>query len=234
MQILHRPYCPLLSYRDILWQMQQMRAKMQVTLKTLLCGLRALIDQHPIAEGRLAIQDNACAAIDEAIAQHIWPEPEGSPSPLSKPFVDVMTSRNAHNICQAILQIPFSWAPPNTSDNPLYVAHSHSKAHVELLGPQGIITSQKIRLGLYGILPDSEYGIRTHPAEEIFIMLAGEAEWLRGDDDYQLKKAGGYAYHPSMMPHATRTRHSAFMSVYIWTGDVSTDGYRYFGVPNAD
>ena len=22
MQILHRPYCPLLSYRDILWQMQ--------------------------------------------------------------------------------------------------------------------------------------------------------------------------------------------------------------------
>ena len=130
---------------------------MQVTLKTLLCGLRALIDQHPIAEGRLGIQDNACTAIDEAIAQHIWAEPEGSPSPLSKPFVDVMTSGTAHNICQDILQIPFSWAPPNTSDNPLYVAHSHSKAHVELLGPQGIITSQKIRLGLYGILPVSEF-----------------------------------------------------------------------------
>ena len=184
--------------------MQQMKAEMQVTLKTLLCGLRALIDQYPIVEGRLGIQDNACAEIDEAIAQHIWPKPEGSSSPLSKPFVDVMTSHNAHNICQDILQIPFSWAPLTPQTTRCMSRMAHTKAHVELLGPQGIIASQKIRLGLYGILPDSEYGIRTHPAEEIFIMLAGEAEWLRGDDDYQLKKAGGYAYHPSMI-HATRT-----------------------------
>jgi mannose-6-phosphate isomerase-like protein (cupin superfamily) len=143
-----------------------------------------------------------------------------------------MTRSDAHKVCKDILDIPFEWLPPETSDDPLYVAHSHSKAHVELLGPDGIIQSNNVRLGLYGILPNSEYGIRTHPAEEVFIMLAGEADWLRETENYHVKHVGEYSYHPSGMHHATKTNHLAFMSVYIWTGDVSTEGYRYLGIPN--
>jgi len=205
---------------------------MQASLKTLFTGLREVIDQHVMKGGRLGMQDSACAEIDRVLAQDYWPEIAGPSTPLTRPFIDVMTADDAHRVCEDMLQIAFAWVPPQTSDNPLYIAHSHAKVHVELLGPEGILPSENIRLGLYGILPDTEYGIRTHPAEEIFIMLAGEAEWLRGDEAYCVKKTGEYAYHPSMMPHATRTRHSAFMSVYIWTGDVSTDGYRYYGVPS--
>ena len=45
-----------------------------------------------------------------------------------------------------ILNFPFAWVPPKTSDDPLYTAHSHSKVHVELLGPQGIIKSKFVIL----------------------------------------------------------------------------------------
>ena len=62
-------------------------------------------------------------------------------------------------------------------------------------------------------------------------MLAGQAEWLRGAGKYEVKEAGEYSYHPSGMPHATKTTHSAFMSVYIWSGDVSIDRYQYLGLP---
>ena len=201
-------------------------------LRELFLGLQDVIDKQQFTEGRLPIQDTACAELMLAISADSWPQFRASNFPLSQPFLDVMTRSDAHKVCKDILDIPFEWLPPETSDDPLYVAHSHSKAHVELLGPDGIIQSKSVRLGLYGILPNSEYGIRTHPAEEVFIMLAGEADWLRGTENYQVKQAGEYSYHPSGMCHATKTNHLAFMSVYIWTGDVSTEGYHYLGIPN--
>ena len=199
--------------------------------KKILLGLKNIIESQSLTEGRLKIKDIASNELEVAIKGNKWSEINPFSSQLAKPFLDVMKKENAIPICADILNVPFAWVPPKTSDDPLYTAHSHSKVHIELLGPQGIINSKFVRLGLYGILPNSEYGIRTHPAEELFIMIAGQAEWLRGAGKYELKKAGEYSYHPSGMRHATKTTHSAFMSVYIWSGDVSTDKYRYLGLP---
>jgi len=152
-------------------------------------------------------------------------------TPLPQPFLDVMKASDAHPVCALIAETPLPWAPPQTSDDPTYMAHSMPKAHVELLGPDGLVHSSDVRLGLYGILPQAEYGLRTHPAEEVFIMLAGQAYWMRGAGAYELHRSGERSHHPTMLPHATKTGALAFMSVYIWHGDVSTDGYVYEGLP---
>lgn len=81
------------------------------------------------------------------------------------------------------------------------------------------------------MLPNSEYGVRTHPAEEIYVMLAGECFWKRGDAPYCRERTNGRSYHPPMMPHASKTQGKAFMSVYAWVGDLSTDAYEYSGLP---
>lgn len=151
--------------------------------------------------------------------------------PLQASVAAVMTEARAHSVCELILNTPYCWAPPQTSSDPLYVKHSLSKVHVELIGPGGLSKSEHVRLGLYGMLPGAEYGIRTHPAEETYVMLAGGAYWKRGSDPYALHAAGERSYHPSMMEHATRTGDEAFMSVYVWCGDISTDNYVYTGVP---
>lgn len=153
------------------------------------------------------------------------------PLPLRPPFVEAMTRADAHPINRLILELPFRWTPPQTSNDPLYRAHSHFKAHVELLGPEGLVKSDEVRLGLYGLLPEAEYGLRTHPAEEVFVMLAGNALWKRGTADYAPAGPGERSHHPSMLQHATKTQTSAFMSVYVWSGDLSTDGYVYQGLP---
>ena len=199
--------------------------------KNILIGLKDIIENQQFVEGHLEIKNIASNELETAINRIKYTEINYFSTSLALPFLDVMTKENAIPICADILNFPFAWVPPKTSDDPLYTAHSHSKVHVELLGPQGIIKSKFVRLGLYGILPNSEYGIRTHPAEELFIMLAGQAEWLRGAGKYELKRAGEYSYHPSGMRHATKTTHSAFMSVYIWSGDISTDKYQYLGLP---
>ena len=159
------------------------------------------------------------------------PRIEGEAQPLPDTMLAVLAAENAHPVCRMIPKIPFHWTPPHTSDDPLYVAHSQKKVHVELIGPDGLVLSNEIRMGLYGILPHAEYGIRSHLAEETFKMLAGECYWIRGDMPYTLHKAGEESYHPSMMPHATKTGDSAFMSIYVWVGDVSFDSYDYKGIP---
>ena len=171
-------------------------------------------------------------ASQELIANAHTPLVLGSGKPLASDFINTMQYEYAHPICSLILEIPFDWAPPETSNSRLYKQHSIFKAHVELLGPNGLVHSNKVRIGLYGMLPHSEYGIRTHPAEEIYIMLAGNCLWKRGAQAYQLAGVGGRSYHPSMLLHATKTEHSAFMSVYLWAGDLSKKQYSYDGLPD--
>lgn len=180
------------------------------------------IEKHA-SEALLAAADHA-STVDVKKASHN--------NGLEKPYLDVMSAPDAHSVCRLIEQIPFNWTPPQTSSDPLYVEHSLSKAHVELLGPSGLVRSDSVRLGLYGMLPEAEYGIRTHPAEEIYVMLAGQVDWKRADDPYITHNPGERSYHPSMMEHANRTTGLAFMSVYVWHGELSTDNYAYAGVPD--
>ena len=151
--------------------------------------------------------------------------------PLPAPIISVLQQSDAHPLCGDIIGMPFDWRPPETSNSPLYAKHSIFKSHVELVGPDGLVKSKELRLGLYGMLPNSEYGVRTHPAEEIYIMLAGECYWKRGDAPYCCERSNGRSYHPSLLPHASKTEDQAFMSVYAWVGDLSTDAYEYSGLP---
>ena len=194
----------------------------QFTLEPLFRGLSNLFD------GDLDIEKTASAELAKKAAGAMG---ESSARPLAPEFLAVMGQKAAHPICVEIAKLPFNWAPPQTSQSDLYKSHSHFKAHVELLGPDGLVKSDVVRLGLYGMMPQSEYGIRTHPAEEIYIMLAGQCYWMRGTASYQAASVGQRSYHPSDMPHATLTKTVAFMSVYAWAGDLSTDRYSYQGLP---
>ena len=151
--------------------------------------------------------------------------------PLPGDIAAAMREDDAHALCADVLTMPFNWAPPETSSGELYKKHSHFKAHVELLGPDGLVASDTVRLGLYGMRRNSEYGIRTHPAEEIYIMLAGSCFWMRGDEPYQNSGIGDRSFHPSYLPHATLTTDHAFMSVYAWVCDLSKESYKYEGLP---
>jgi len=193
-----------------------------MTLAKLFDGLCDILNEE------YQIERNAMAELRRARSETHAPQ---EPTALADPFLEVMTRDSAHPLCDLISNLPFCWAPPQTSSDPLYHKHSLFKAHVELLGPGGLLTSSRVRIGLYGMLPHSEYGLRTHPAEETYIMLAGSAFWKLADAPYRQLFSGERSHHPSMLPHATRTGDDAFMSIYIWDGDIATDQYRYFGIP---
>lgn len=180
----------------------------------------------PVFDTSKPIERDARAAMVEAIGQI---ENHDTPTKLAQDYLDILARKDAHGSAPAIANTPLRWTPPMTSNDPLYVEHSKPKAHVELVGPEGFAPSDTLRIGLYGMLSGHKYGIRTHPAEEVFIMLAGQALWKRGDADYEALGPGGRSYHPSMMPHANKTADQAFMSIYVWRGDISKENYVYTG-----
>ncbi len=83
------------------------------------------------------------------------------------------------------------------------------------------------------MLPNLTCGTGTHPAEKVFVMLAGQAHWKRTGNPFALHGVGELPYHPSMMEHATRAGAQGFMSIYAWRVDLSTEQYVYAGLPNA-
>ena len=111
-------------------------------------------------------------------------KPLSCAAPLPQSFISVMERAGAHPICKLITEMQFNWAPPETSSSPLYVKHSTSKVHVELLEPNGLVKSDKVRLSPYGVKPDTGYGIKTHAAEKIYIMFSGEVNWKLCDAPY--------------------------------------------------
>ena len=169
------------------------------------------------------------SAARQALLAHAEKAVSVQPSPLPPTMLDILKSKDAHPCCNAIAATPLPWASPQTSDDPRFVELGQQMSLVELVGPDGLAKSNQIRMGLYGMAPNVDYGVRTHPAEELFVLLAGKSEWLCGDEPFREYVPGARRHHPSMAPHATRTRNSAFMSIYIWTGDISYDGYAYHG-----
>ena len=188
-----------------------------------------------VFDGEREIEKHAREALLESVgmAAKAGSPVDGSVD-LPEPVKQVMSAADAHPICRLISATPFQWLPPQTSSDPGYIEVSLAKVHVELLGPTGLVASDTVRLGLYGMLPNTEYGVRTHPAEEIYIMLAGQVDWKRGTDPYLPHGSGERSHHPSMLEHANRTCDYAFMSVYVWHGDISTEQYHYAGTPATD
>ena len=181
-----------------------------------------------VFDGPLDIERHARKALLETADRAFY---DGPHTPLPDAFLTEMAVENAHPACAEVARARLFWAPPETSQEPAYVEHSRPKVHVELIGPEGIVAHDRVRLGLYGMLPHAEYGLRTHPAEEVFVMMAGRAWWKRGTAEYAPEGPGGRSYHPSMLLHANKTEADVFMSAYIWFGDVSRDGYDYQGIP---
>ena len=105
----------------------------------------------------------------------------------------------------------------------------------ELIGPNGMIEHDLCRIGLFAQTANTDYVIRNHAAEELFLQIAGNGEWIKGEDgQYQTKKAGDFMHHRSFEDHASRTTDEAIIAAWIWTGDIDYKKYYYNNANKGD
>ncbi len=89
---------------------------------------------------------------------------------------------------------------------------------MELIGPRGPLAAADIACGLLMFAPGTEYPQHRHEAEEIYVVLAGRAEWRAGDEEYAVAPPGAVLHRPSWSPHATRMGAEPMLALYLWRG----------------
>ncbi len=91
----------------------------------------------------------------------------------------------------------------------------------ELIGRNGHFVSENYGGFIVYVRPGIWYPWHDHPAEEMYLVIAGEAEFLAEGRAPQVLGPGGAATHASMQPHALRTHDGPVLCYVAWRGDMT-------------
>ena len=89
----------------------------------------------------------------------------------------------------------------------------------ELVGPAAPIHSDLVGFGLTLISRGTYYPPHSHPAVELYRVLAGTSEWTLGGETH-LRQAGDFILHPADAIHAMRALDAPLLAIYSWSGDI--------------
>ncbi len=70
--------------------------------------------------------------------------------------------------------------------------------------------------------PETAYPLHHHPAVEIYGVIAGTGQWLRGSESFRPRRAGEVFLHTTEMVHATTTTSEPTISWAAWLNDLET------------
>lgn len=98
-------------------------------------------------------------------------------------------------------------------------------AFVEIVGPEGLIADERIKLGLYLQSPNTYYPPHAHAAEELYLPLSGTALWQQGEGDFVPRAPGELIHHQSWESHAMQTGDQPLLAMWAWRGNLSTADY---------
>ena len=91
----------------------------------------------------------------------------------------------------------------------------------EVIGKLGPFVSTKVRSGIGVWGRGIDYPPHQHAAEEVYIVLAGSAEFMLDGGPYERRRAGDVVHVSSMRRHGFRTTEDPLTVFYIWqAGDL--------------
>ena len=90
----------------------------------------------------------------------------------------------------------------------------------EVIGRDAPYSSSEMRSFVIYAPAGLHYPWHHHPAEEIYLALAGAAEFLLAGAAPRVLRPGEIAFHPSGRPHAMTTHDHPVLACVLWRGDM--------------
>ena len=140
-------------------------------------------------------------------------------------------SINPHPIAAKISKISslIDWHHLGLENGMIHKNIANRIATAELVGPDGMVYNDKVRVGLFVQSADVDYVSRRHAAEETFIILGGSGYWRTEETDLTLCKTGHMIHHTSNTAHSTLTKKQPYIAAWRWGGDINFDQYTLTG-----
>ena len=95
----------------------------------------------------------------------------------------------------------------------------------ELIGPKGLFENTQIRIGLLIQQGQLAYPKHWHAAEELYLVLSGNAYWSIDSDTAVLYPPESFVHHKSLQPHSMTTVEEPLLALWGWTGDINGSSY---------
>ena len=95
----------------------------------------------------------------------------------------------------------------------------------EIIGPKGIIDNPSMRVGLLLQLDYVAYPKHWHSAEELYLVLLGEALWSVDDGSPEVRSPESFVHHQSNQPHSMTTIEEPLLAMWGWTGAIDGQSY---------
>ena len=196
----------------------------QLDLSNLFHALADLLDEGDegiAAIGAAALRRHAAAQVSTSDKM----------LPTNGEIKDLLKEPNALSCCAHLWPIidDLAWRHSGLDDGRITKDVALRMQTVELIGDHGMIHDDDCRVGLFAQTTNTDYVVRTHAAEELFVQIAGRAEWFKQGSPYAEKHPGDRMHHASNQPHASRSGDSAMIAVWVWAGDIGYETYKYTG-----
>jgi quercetin dioxygenase-like cupin family protein len=162
-------------------------------------ALAQFLSEWPASSERRSVEASSIPALR-------WlPEVHTGAEAFSAPFVDAVVAASAS----------LAWRRSYTSTN-IGAAFLDNYGWTELVGLKGPTASDRLACGVLLLGPNLTYPPHRHEAEEIYVPLAGTAEWTHGDHGWHERPPGDVIHHARNEPHAMRTGSSPMLALYLW------------------
>lgn len=117
----------------------------------------------------------------------------------------------------------FHWVQnPNYTAANMGAGFMENYAYADLVGNRGLIGGDGYALGVLLFGPGLTYPPHAHPANEVYYVVGGTAEWRSGDNPWTRCAPGSIIHHSSGLTHATKTGSEPLLALYLWWGDTET------------
>ncbi|QGX98817.1 cupin domain-containing protein [Roseovarius faecimaris] len=101
------------------------------------------------------------------------------------------------------------------------VLHAHFGTY-EFLGHDAPFGTDTMRGFMVYQRPGYHYPMHHHPAEELYLVLAGEAEFHVEGEGSRVLRPGESQFHLTNQPHALTTHDQPVLAYVLWRGDLMT------------
>jgi quercetin dioxygenase-like cupin family protein len=148
------------------------------------------------------------------------PAPGPDYAAILQPALAAARAHEAAVIADAVAALPvalpwhYHYAPRSDAED-----LADRVAFAELIGPAAPLAAPDCRVGFTLMAPGTLYPMHAHPAVELYLVIAGHAQWTTPESD-RIVPPGGFVLHQSDQPHAMRTHAEPLLALYAWQGNI--------------
>ena len=102
------------------------------------------------------------------------------------------------------------WQQRQEPDYPVFMA---GHANAEIIGPNGLVASDNLLIGISLLAPHVTYPNHQHPPAEVYLVLT-EGEWRQEDKPWHQPGAGGYVYNHPHVIHSMRSDAKPLLAIW--------------------